>query len=130
MLKRVPLRISLVLAVGLLTLSLTAIVSARPAGGGGGKGGGSATPTATLAADCNPCAAGSVVGLAGTGYDGNQPSAQVRVALDSAAIPVNADGSVAFGWYFSAPGSHSVSVYQWGKGGKLVLKAQTTVNVE
>lgn len=127
--KKVPLRTALVLTVAVLALSLTAIASARPAGGGKG-GGGSATPTATLVADCNPCAAGSVVGLTGAGYDGSQPSAQIRVALDSAAIPVNADGTVAFGWYFSAPGSHSVSVYQWGRGGKLVLKGQTTVNVQ
>jgi hypothetical protein len=130
MIKKLPIRLTLVLAVALLALSLTAIASARPAGAGGGKGGGSATPTATLVADCNPCAAGSVVGFTGDRYDGSQPSAQLRVGLDSAAIPVNADGTVAFGWYFSAPGSHTVSVYQWGKGGKLVLKGQTTVNVQ
>lgn len=118
-----------------LRIALFAVLAAFvlvPAAAAGRPGGGS-TASATLVPECNPCAAGTVVHFTGSGYDGSQASAQVYFksadgTTTGAAIPVNADGTIWFGWYLV--GTRDVTVYQRGGGHKWVLKAATTVTVQ
>jgi len=89
------------------------------------------TTTATLVPSCNPCAAGTVVHFSGSGYDASQGKAQLDVAGAVTLTMVYPDGTISFDWpYFSIPGSYTVKTYQQDRGGKLVLKAQTTVTVQ
>ena len=117
-----------------LVLVLVAVPMAFAAKNGGGKPGGQAPPTATLVADCNPCAVGTVAHFSGSGYDPRQ-GAQIYFKSASGettggAVPVASDGTVSFGWYMSPAGTYDVRACQYGKGGKLVLKATTTVTAQ
>jgi hypothetical protein len=123
--RRLPAGLALVAATAALSLSMApAALAAR----GGGHT--SATPTASLVSSCDPCSAGTVVQFTGAGYNGSQPSAQLNFNGDWAAIPVNADGTISFGWNVTATGSYTVKVYQYGKGGKLALMGETTFVVQ
>jgi hypothetical protein len=112
--------------------AIVAVLATVPAASAG-KPGTTSTASATLVPDCNPCAAGTVVHFSGSGYDGSQASAQVYFksvdgTTTGAAIPVNADGTIWFGWYLV--GTRDVQVYQRGGGHKWVLKAETIVTVQ
>ena len=66
----------------------------------------------------------------GAGYNAGQARALVYFGAAFGAVPVYADGTVAFDWpYLSAPGELVVKVYQEGKGHKMVVKAQLTLTV-
>lgn len=126
-------RVARTAQIGVLVLAL-ALVPAGLAAKGGGKPGGGSTTTATLASDCNPCAAGTIAHFRGSGYDSRQ-GAQIYFksatgSTTGAAVPVAADGTVSFGWNMSPAGTYEVRAMQWGKGGKLVLKATTTVTAQ
>jgi hypothetical protein len=118
--------------LAVLALSL-ALVPAALAGKGKPGGGGSST-TATLASDCHPCAADTIAHFWGSGYDPSQ-GVQLRIVasdgtITGAAVPVAADGSVSFGLYMSPAGTYNVQAYQFANGGKLVLKASTSVTAQ
>ena len=124
MFKKFPSRLALMAAVAALCLVPVGAASAA-------RGGPSPSATATLYSSCDPCTVGSVASLWGSGYDGSQGAAQLYVSGAAAAIPVNADGTVSFGWYMSAPGSYDFRIYQKGNGkNKLVMKGQLTVAAE
>lgn len=116
--------------VTIATLVASLLVAAVASGVLAGKPprGGS---SATLYASCSPCAVGSVVDFWGSGYDGRQGKAMLNIGGAVTSTAVDAQGNLRFSWpYFSAPGSYPVSVYQWSRSGKPVLKAQLTVLVQ
>jgi hypothetical protein len=118
------------LIIALLVVGVAAATAAAARKPGGGNGGGTAT-TATLVPSCNPCAAGGVVHFSGSGYDASQGKALLDISGAITSTAVYADGTISFDWpYFGQPGSYSVKASQWSKGGKLVLKAETTVIVQ
>lgn len=122
-----------------LVFATAAVSLSAPAGGdpvlaakGGVKGAPAAVAasTATLAATCNPCQAGTVVHFRGSGFDASQGKATLNIANAWTATAVAADGTVAFDWpYFYGAGSYSATAYQL-QGNKLMMVAETTVNVE
>ncbi len=123
-------RIALLAAIAALVLALVPVASAGK-GGGKGKPGGGSSSSATLYSSCNPCAAGTVVSFWGSGYDASQGKALLNIQGGTTSTAVYPDGTIAFDWpYFRVPGSYDVKAYQWGNGGKLVLKAQVTVLVQ
>jgi hypothetical protein len=121
-----------------LVFAAAAVSLSAPAGGdsvfaakGGVKGApATAATTATLAVTCNPCQAGTVVHFVGSGFDASQAQATLNIANAWTATAVAGDGTVSFDWpYFYGAGSYSAKAYQ-SQGNKMVLVAETTVNVE
>ncbi len=125
--KRRSIRHALVAGSLLLVLVLVPAGFAAKGGNGGGGKPGAAGPTATLYSSCNPCTAGTVASFWGSGFDGSQGTAQLSVSGTWAAVPVAADGSVAFSWYLSAAGTYDLKLYQSGNGRKSILKGALTV---
>lgn len=127
-------RIARTAQIGALVLVLAFVPVAFAAKGGGGKPGDSTSTTATLVSDCNPCAVGTVAHFQGSGYDPRQGAQIYFKSADGsttgAAVPVASDGTVSFGWYMSPAGAYEVRACQYGKGGKLVLKATTSVTAQ
>lgn len=114
--------------ITLLIFGLITSVALAARGGNGAKPGGG---TATIVPSCNPCAAGTVVSFAGSGYDGSQGKATLDISGAITSTAVYGDGTLAFDWpYFGNPGTYTVKVYQDGRGHRLVLKAEVTVLVE
>jgi len=123
---RRPIHVRRLLAVALMA----AVVLSSAAGAALAGKPNRATSTASLAASCGPCAVGAVVDFSGTGYDAKQGKAMLNIGGAVTSTAVYADGTIRFSWpYFSSPGAYSVSVYQWTRSGKPVLKAQLTVTV-
>lgn len=86
--------------------------------------------TATLAAAC-PCTTESPITVSGSGYDPSRASVMLNYAGATTQTSVRADGTITHTWpYFTQPGTYLVKAYQAGKGGKMVLKAQTYVAVD
>jgi hypothetical protein len=124
MVRHLARRITLATLVATLLVASVAsgALAAKPPRGGA---------SATLYASCSPCAVGSVVDFWGSGYDARQGKAMLNIGGAVTSTAVDANGNIRFSWpYFSAAGSYPVSVYQWSRSGKPVLKAQLTVLVQ
>jgi hypothetical protein len=120
-------RAGLAMVATLLTIGLivptTSISAARP----------SRPPatSATLSPTCSPCLATEPVTIRGTGFSTSQAFAMLNFNGATTQTPVWSDGTIAHTWpYFDQPGTYWVKAYQKGKGGKLVLVAETIVVVE
>jgi hypothetical protein len=99
------------------------------AGGRGGSGAPSRT-TATLTAQC-PCSTTSAISFTGSGFDGTKALAMLSFNGATTSTGVSSSGTISHSWpYFTQPGTYWVKAYQSGKGGKMTLKAETTVTVE
>ena|SRR5215813_743195 len=121
--------------IAALAIAVTVVPAGLAAKNGGGKPGSAPPPaTATLVSDCNPCAVGTIAHFSGSGYDPRQ-GAQIYFkssdgSTTGAAVPVASDGTVSFGWNMSPAGTYEIRACQYGKGGKLVLKATTSVTAQ
>jgi hypothetical protein len=110
---------------GLIALLVAALVGGTALAGKPSRGG-----SATLGADC-PCTTSQPVTVSGTGYDTSRAVVMLNFAGATTSTSVKADGSISHTWpYFSQPGTYLVKAYQSGRGGKMVLKAQTYVTVD
>ena len=91
--------------------------------------GGPVRTTATLSAAC-PCDTSTPISFTGSGFDGTKALAMLSFNGATTSTNVSADGTIDHSWpYFTTAGTYWVRAYQSGKGGKMILKAETYVTV-
>ena len=125
---KVPVRLIVFLAVALLALSLTSVVSARPGGAGG-----STTTRATLSASPNPVAAWSVYQLSGCGYAADR---QINLVINEPGstgfypVAPDANGCFSIAAQSNGAGGYKIDAYQNLSGkNKQSLMATTSLSV-